>query len=83
MSDKQEWKKRARNLIFWMPRIQDFKMQNFIQWAMAGFAIFISLIDFLAFSGMDIRPFEAKIPSAILFILGLITGECEVLCQTF
>jgi hypothetical protein len=44
--------KKKQNFIFWMPRIQDFKVQNFIQWAMAGFAIFISLIDFLAFSGM-------------------------------
>ena len=73
MNDKQEWTKKVQNFVFWMPQIQSFKVQNFIQWAIAGFAIFISLIDFLAFSGMDIRPFEAKIPSAILFILGLIT----------
>ncbi|NCR15261.1 MAG: hypothetical protein GPJ22_21865 [Microcystis aeruginosa LL13-03] len=67
MNNQQEWVNRVLNAIQ-VPRLQDL-----IQLALAGFAIFIALTDFLAFSGLKTEIFEPKIPSATLFIIGLIT----------
>ncbi|NCR46775.1 MAG: hypothetical protein GPJ09_23360 [Microcystis aeruginosa SX13-01] len=46
MNNQQEWVNRVLNAIQ-VPRLQDL-----IQLALAGFAIFIALTDFLAFSGL-------------------------------